>query len=82
VSAEVRMPVTSPLSIGRFGVKAFVDAGTVYSAGSRIGDQRFDRGVGAGVFFTATVVRAGLDVAWPERGKGKPRVHFGLGVTF
>jgi hypothetical protein len=82
VSAEVRVPVTSPLSIGRFGVKAFVDAGTVYSAGSRIGDQRFDRGVGAGVFFTATVVRAGLDVAWPERGKGKPRVHFGLGVTF
>ena len=29
VSAELRIPVTSPLSIGRFGVKAFVDAGAV-----------------------------------------------------
>ena len=27
VSAELRIPITSPLSIGRFGVKAFADAG-------------------------------------------------------
>ena len=31
-------------------------------------DQQFDRGIGGGVFITATVIRAGLDVAWPQRG--------------
>ena len=82
ISAEVRYPITSPLSVGRLGLKAFVDAGTVYASGEKLGGQRFDRGIGGGVFFTATVVRAGLDVAWPERGNGKPRWHFGLGVTF
>lgn len=82
MSAEVRVPVTSPLNMARFGVKAFIDAGTVYSAQAKLGDQRFDRGVGAGVFLTATILRAGLDVAWPQTGNKKPRVHFGLGVTF
>ena len=82
LSAEIRVPVTSPLNMGRLGVKAFLDAGTVYAAGSKISQQRFDRGLGAGVFVTATVLRAGLDVAWPQTGDKKPRVHFGLGVTF
>ena len=82
LSAEIRVPVTSPLNMGRLGVKAFLDAGTVYAAGSKISQQRFDRGLGAGVFVTATVLRAELDVAWPQTGDKKPRVHFGLGVTF
>jgi len=80
-SAEVRVPLTSPLSIGRLGMKTFVDMGTVYNHGAKLADQRFDRGIGGGVFFTATVVRAGLDVAWPE-GSSSPSWHFGLGVTF
>jgi len=80
MSAELRVPVTSPLSVGRLGVKGFVDVGTVYSSGAKLSDQTFDRGVGGGVFFTATVIRMGLDVAWPR--DGKPRWHFGLGVTF
>jgi hypothetical protein len=66
--------------MGRFGVKAFVDAGTVYGAGGKLSDQRFDRGVGGGVWITATVLHAGLDVAWPQT--GKPRWHFGLGLAF
>jgi outer membrane protein assembly factor BamA len=83
VSAELRIPITSPLSVGRFGVKAFVDAGTVYGAGERLADQRLDRGVGGGVWVTATVVHAGLDVAWPQGGqRRKPRWHFGLGLAF
>ena len=84
MSAEVRLPLTSPLSVGRFGLKAFVDAGTVYPTGQKLSDQTFDRGIGGGVFFTATVVRAGVDVAWPQTGPDsrKPRWHFGLGVTF
>jgi outer membrane protein assembly factor BamA len=79
-SAELRIPITSPLSVGKFGVKAFVDAGTVYAAGDRLEDQVWDRGVGGGIFFTAPVFRLDLDVAKPR--EGKARVHFGLGVTF
>jgi hemolysin activation/secretion protein len=80
LSAEVRLPVNSPLSVGRFGVKAFVDTGTTWAAGGRLGDQRFERGIGGGIYFGAAAFIADLDVAWPE--EGKPRAHFGLGVSF
>jgi outer membrane protein assembly factor BamA len=80
LSAETRVPLTSPLSVGRFGVKAFVDAGTTWDAGTRLRDRRFERGIGGGVYFGATVVTANVDVAWPEA--GKPRVHAALGVQF
>ena len=80
VSAEARLPLTSPLNYGRFGVKAFVDAGTTWDAGERLADQRFDRGIGGGVYVGATAFTGGIDVAWPR--EGKPRVHVGFGVTF
>jgi len=80
VSAEARLPLTSPLNFGRFGLKAFVDAGTTWDGGERLTDQRFDRGIGGGVYFGATAITGGIDVAWPEQ--GKPRVHVGFGVTF
>ena len=80
VSAEARLPLTSPLNYGRFGVKAFVDAGTTWDVGERLADQHFDRGIGGGVYFGATALTGGVDVAWPR--DGKPRVHVGFGVTF
>ena len=83
LSAELRVPLTSPLLLGRFGIKAFVDAGTVYPSGAKLSDQQFDRGVGGGVFMSWAVMRMGLDVAWPvSTDSRKPRWHFGLGVTF
>jgi outer membrane protein assembly factor BamA len=80
ISGEIRVPLTSPLSVGRFGVKAFADAGAAWSTRERLRTQQFDRGIGGGVYFGATAVSANVDVAWPER--GKPRVHAGVGVTF
>jgi len=80
VSAELRVPLTSPLNFGRFGVKAFVDAGTVWSAGQRLADQPWDRGIGGGVFFGASVLTLDIDLAWPER--GNPRASVSLGVRF
>ena len=83
MSAEVRVPITSPLNIGRFGLKAFIDAGTVFPSDQQLSDQRFDQGVGGGVFVTATVFQVNLDVAWPQHGDDRsPRWHFGLGVSF
>ena len=80
LSAEVRLPLNSPLSFGRMGVKAFVDVGTTWVSGTPLSDQRFERGIGGGIFLGATAFMLNLDVAWPE--DGKPRVHFGLGITF
>jgi len=83
LSAELRLPITSPITLARLGVKAFIDAGTVYGAGAKLSEQPFDRGVGGGAFLTWTVLSAGLDVAWPLQGSSKsPQWHFGLGVTF
>ena len=83
ISAELRLPITSPLIMGRFGIKGFLDAGTVYPSGGRLSDQTFDRGAGGGVFMTWTVLSAGLDVAWPLAAPtSRPRWHFGLGVSF
>ena len=77
---EVRQPLNSPLSFGRFGVKAFVDAGTVWAAGGRLGDQQFERGIGGGIYFGAGPFIMDLDIAKPQT--GNIRAHFGMGVTF
>ena len=79
-SVEVRAPLTSPLSIGKFGVNAFVDVGTVYDTGQRLSDQTLRRGIGAGIWFSAAFIRLNLAVA---HGIGATtRVHFGAGVSF
>jgi outer membrane protein assembly factor BamA len=79
-SAELRIPLTSPLNFGRFGVKAFADWGAVYGVGDKLGDQTFDRGIGGGAYLHLTVVSLSLDVA--RSLTGNTRLHFGLGVTF
>jgi hypothetical protein len=69
------------LEIGRFGVKAFVDAGTIYDVGEKLKDQHLvDRGIGGGVYLHLTVVSLSLDVARSRQ--GDTRYHFGMGVTF
>lgn len=80
VSAELRVPISSALRTSQLGVKAFIDAGTVWNAGTRLSDQPFERGIGTGVYLGAAVMKLDLDVAWPE--DGKPRVHFALGISF
>ena len=81
LSAELRIPITSPLSVGRFGVKVFVDAGTAYPFGETLTDQHLnDRGIGAGAYLHLTVLSVALDVARAR--DGNTRFHFGMGVTF
>lgn len=79
-SAELQIPLTSPLSVGKLGVSFFTDAATVYDDGQRLRDQRFERSVGGSVWFSAAFVRFALSVA---HGIGATtRVNFGAGVTF
>ena len=79
-TAEIRAPLTSPLNIAKAGVSAFIDVGTVYDKGQRLADQRFEKGVGGGVWLAAAFLRLNLVVA---HGIGAgTRVHFGAGVSF
>jgi hypothetical protein len=79
-SAEIRVPLTSPLSIGRIGVSAFIDAGAIYDKGARFEDQPIAKGVGGSVWFSAAFVRLNVAVA---HGLGaSTRVHVGGSVTF
>jgi len=79
-SIELRIPATSPLRIARFGYSIFMDAGTTYDHGERFGDQKLEKGVGAGIWATAPLFRIGFSVA---RGLGSgTRVHIAAGLTF
>src|SRR5262249_12079733 len=62
-SAEVIVPLNSPLSIGKIGVNGFVDAATVYPKGLTIDDQPWKQGYGGGVWMSAAFLRVNLVVA-------------------
>jgi outer membrane protein assembly factor BamA len=80
VSAELRIPTTSPLRMARFGISLFADAGTIYDKGQRFRDRRMEKGVGAGVWATAPLFRFSVEIA---RGIGSGiRAHIGAGLTF
>jgi hypothetical protein len=79
-SVEVRVPLTSPLNVGKLGVSAFVDLATAYDHGQRLRQQRFEKGIGGGVWLAAAFFRVNLAVA---RGVGSgTRVHLGSTLSF
>ena len=49
-SIELRLPMSSPLSVGKAGFTLFFDTGTAYPVGQSIRKQKFRKGAGAGVF--------------------------------
>lgn len=79
-SAELIVPLTSPLSIGKIGLSAFADRGTVYNVGERLRDQTMKQGYGGGVWFSAAFLKVNVAVA---HGRGSStRVHVGANVSF
>ena len=79
-SAELRIPMTSPLRMARLGISVFADVGTTYDKGQLFRDQKLEKGVGAGVWATAPLFRFSVAVA---RGIGSGiRAHIGAGLTF
>jgi outer membrane protein assembly factor BamA len=79
-SVELRVPLSSPMGVGRLGVTAFADAGAVYGHGVRLRDATFHQGFGGGIFMLATLVQLNLDVAYGV--DNKVRVHFMTGFSF
>jgi outer membrane protein assembly factor BamA len=79
-SAELRVPLTSPLHIAKVGVGVFADAGVTYDHGQRYGDQPVRQGVGGSLWVAATVFHLEVSVA---HGRGaSTRVNFGAGLSF
>jgi outer membrane protein assembly factor BamA len=79
-SAELIMPLTSPLNVGKMGLSAFIDRGAVYNAGERLRDQTMKEGYGGSVWFSAAFLRLNIAVA---HGRGSStRVHVGGNVSF
>ena len=79
-SAELILPLTSPLHVGKLGVSAFADRGAVYAKGERLADQKMREGYGGSVWLTAAFLRLNLAVA---HGRGaSTRVHLGAATTF
>ena len=79
-TAELRIPLNSPMSFARMGVTLFADTGTVWDAGTRLLDSHFRTGGGAGVFLLASLFQVNLDVGF--RQGGGARVHFTTGLQF
>lgn len=69
----------SPLQVVRHGVRAFVDWGAAYSAGTKVADASFDRGVGVGWFANLMALNAYVDVG---HANGDWRVHVRFGTGF
>jgi len=79
-SAELRIPLSSPLQIGKVGVSVFVDTGTAYNKGERYSDQSLHTGIGGSAWLAAAIFHMNVSVA---HGRGADtRVNFGIGVTF
>lgn len=79
-SVELRLPMSSPLSMGTAGLRIFYDTAVAYDTGQSVHDQRFLKGVGAGVFLALPFGSLHLDAGHDLR--GSVRIHAGAGVGF
>jgi outer membrane protein assembly factor BamA len=78
-SAEVRAPLSSPLSGGKLGLKAFLDGGAVAPYGAKLSDQKMYRGAGGGLFMGWAFIQLHFDVAQSLDKRG---THFQFGTSF
>lgn len=78
-SVSLGRPFGSPMNLVRHGVRAFVDWGAVYDAGTHVGDASFDRGAGVGWFANLMAVNLYVDAG---RANGRWRAHVRFGTGF
>jgi hemolysin activation/secretion protein len=79
-SAELRVPFSSPLSVGRIGFNVFMDGGATAPYGEQIHDLAEHRSAGAGLFLIAAVLQLNFDVSRSIDGKST-RFHFGTDLA-
>jgi len=79
-SIEWRIPVRSPLRVGKIGVTAFFDAGTAWDHGQAFVDQHIYKGAGGTAWFSVASFRLSMAVGYGF-GSGT-HVHFSGGIGF
>ncbi|HZR22847.1 MAG TPA: BamA/TamA family outer membrane protein [Vicinamibacterales bacterium] len=80
-SAELILPITSPLHLARLGVSAFADAGAVTCGAELVScDDTWKHGFGGSVWVTATIIR--LNVAVAHGVGSSTRVHVSGDISF
>jgi outer membrane protein assembly factor BamA len=79
-TAELRLPVTTPLDLARMGFSAFLDTATVYNTGQQVWDRHFQRGAGGGVWLSAAFLRFDLYIAHALG--GSTRAQFATAISF
>lgn len=79
-SIELRVPLSSALRLGKFGVSMFADVGKVYRNDQRFGDEPLRWGMGGGVWYTITAVQVGAGVAHAHG--GGTRATFGADLRY
>jgi outer membrane protein assembly factor BamA len=79
-SVEVRVPLSSPLGVTKFGINLFGDTGSVWNYGAEAGKARFEEGYGVGAFLLASLFKLNLEVGF--RPDGGSRLHFTTGLQF
>jgi outer membrane protein assembly factor BamA len=80
-SAELRVPITSPLSFGRFGATLFFDSAKAYDVGQLSTHVPWSNGAGAGIFMIVPFVSINVHFARSLNGDGN-RLHLSTGFTF
>jgi outer membrane translocation and assembly module TamA len=79
-SLELRLPLTSSLSLARAGVHFFFDTGAVYDEGGSLRRARFHNGAGFGGFFRIAMIGLRVDLGFNL--EGGTRFHVGSGFKF
>jgi outer membrane protein assembly factor BamA len=79
-SIELRIPLTSPMNIGKLGLSVFSDWGTAYERRQHFRDQPIYNGVGGTVWYAVASFRISMAVAYGQR--AGTRVHFSGGIGF
>jgi len=79
-SIEIRMPLSSALSLHKLGLNLFFDLGTVYDHGQSLSRAQFEKGAGTGFFLFLFGLGFKFEVA--QNLKGNWRVHFSTGFRF
>lgn len=79
-TVELRVPLDSPLSVGKAGISFFADTGAAYDRGTRLRDARFHHGAGGGVFLLVSVFQVSVEMGVREQ--GGTRFHVLSGFQF
>ena len=81
VAAELRVPITPPAPVGLVGLNFFIDSGTVYDHGTKLGDARFVFGAGGGIYFFVAFIGLQIDAAYGFQSE-EVHFHFSTGFRF